>query len=107
MPKPTTHAGYFQRYIEQVPENDLITAFKNQSAGIEDFLSTITEEKSAYAYAEGKWSIKELLQHVIDTERIFNYRALCFARGKVPTCPALKKTTMQLIHTPTTEAGKV
>jgi hypothetical protein len=93
MPKPslTTYAPYFQRYVDQVPENDLIPAFNNQTAGIDNFLSTISEEKSAYAYAEGKWSIKELLQHVIDTERIFNYRALCFARGEKANLPGFEE----------------
>lgn len=93
MPKPslTSYAAYFQHYVDQVPENDLIPAFKNQTAGIQEFLSSITEEKSAYAYAEGKWSIKELLQHVIDTERIFSYRALCFARGEKINLPGFEE----------------
>jgi hypothetical protein len=90
-PSPTSYAVYFQRYVDQVPENDLIPAFKNQTAGIDIFLSSITEEKSAYAYAEGKWSIKELLQHIIDTERIFNYRALCFARGEKANLPGFEE----------------
>ncbi len=90
-PSPNSYAPYFQRYVDQVPETDLITAFKNQRAGIQDFLGTIAEEKSAYAYAEGKWSIKELLQHVIDTERIFNYRALCFARGEKTNLPGFEE----------------
>ena len=90
-PSPLTYAPYFKRYVELVPENDLIPAFRNQTAGIQEFLSNITEEKSAYAYAEGKWSIKELLQHVIDTERIFNYRALCFARGEKTNLPGFEE----------------
>ena len=90
-PSPTTYAPYFKRYVDQVPENDLIPAFNNQTAGIQEFLSSITEEKSAYAYAEGKWSIKELLQHVIDTERIFSYRALCFARGEKTNLPGFEE----------------
>ena len=89
MPKPSTnsYAPYFQRYIDQVPETDLNAAFQNQAARLNDFLNTITEEKSAYAYAEGKWTIKELLQHIIDAERIFAYRALCFARGEKISLP--------------------
>ena len=90
-PSPASYAVYFQRYIDLVPETDLVAAFKNQTAGVEDFLKTITEEKSAYAYAEGKWSIKELLQHVIDAERIFNYRALCFARGEKANLPGFEE----------------
>lgn len=90
-PSPTTYFSYFKRYVDQVPEEDLMTAFKNQTAGLEKFLNSISEEKSNYAYAEGKWTIKELLQHVIDTERIFNYRALCFARGDEQGLPGFEE----------------
>jgi uncharacterized damage-inducible protein DinB len=90
-PSPTTYVSYFQRYIDQVPEEDLMTAFKNQTAGLEKFLSSISEEKSNEAYAAGKWTIKELLQHVIDTERIFNYRALCFARSEQQNLPGFEE----------------
>ena len=90
-PSPTSYPGYFQKYIDQVPENDLTLAFKNQTPGIETFLQTITEEKSMYAYAEGKWTLKELLQHIIDTERILAYRALCFARGEKQNLPGFEE----------------
>jgi len=86
-PSPDTYFNYFKRYIDLVPEEDLMTGFCNQTASIEPFLRNITEDQSNYAYAEGKWTIKELLQHVIDTERIFNYRALCFARGEQQNLP--------------------
>jgi uncharacterized damage-inducible protein DinB len=54
----------------------------------EDFFNSITEEQSTYKYAEGKWSIKEVLQHVIDAERIFAYRSLTFARKDNNTLPS-------------------
>ena len=89
MPKPPTnsYAVYFQRYIDQVPEEDLFKALENQLPLIQQFLSGISEERSTYSYAEGKWTLKALLQHVIDTERIFNYRALCFARKEAASLP--------------------
>ena len=86
-PLPSTHPAYFKKYIDLVPEEDVTSAFRNQSAIITEFLHGITEEKSAYAYAPGKWTIKELLQHMIDTERIFAYRSLCFARKDPNTLP--------------------
>ena len=86
-PSPLTHPGYFQRYISQVQEEDLTIAFKNQLPVITALLQSISEEKSAYAYAPGKWTIKELLQHMIDTERIFAYRSLCFARNDQNSLP--------------------
>lgn len=90
-PSTSTYVSYFQRYVDQVPEEDLFTAFKNQTSQLEGFLKSIAEEKSNYAYAEGKWTIKELLQHIIDTERIFNYRALCLARGEKQNLPGFEE----------------
>ena len=90
MPKPNA-ANYpedFGKYISQVPEEDLSEAFKNQFPKIESFLTEIDEEKSKYSYAPGKWTLKELLQHIIDGERIFNYRALCFARKETISLPS-------------------
>jgi hypothetical protein len=75
---------FYHNYIKQVPESDLMTAFKNQTPVVIQFFQAIPANKIDHAYAEGKWTIKEILQHVIDAERIFSYRALRFAR-KDPT----------------------
>ena len=75
---------FYHNYIKQVQDNDLVTAFKNATPRFIDFLDKIPPDKIDYAYAEGKWTIKEMLQHIIDAERIFSYRALRFAR-KDPT----------------------
>ncbi len=89
MPKPNVndYPAYFGRYIDQVTEDDLALAIKNQLIMLPVFLHSISEDKSTYAYAEGKWSIKELWQHIIDAERIFNYRALCIARKETISLP--------------------
>jgi hypothetical protein len=92
-PSPTTYPEYFKRYVDQVPEEDLSTAFSNQLSVINKLLNSITEEKSMYAYDTGKWSLKELLQHMIDTERIFNYRALCIARKETVSLPGFDENT--------------
>jgi DinB superfamily len=86
-PLPETYFPYFKRYVDQVPEEDLTTAFDNQLPVITSFLNSITEEKSTYAYDTGKWTLKELLQHMTDTERIFNYRALAIARKEAASLP--------------------
>lgn len=95
MPKPPVGnpPSYFQRYIDQVSEDDLKLAFKNQLPVITPLLLGITEEKSTYAYAAGKWTIKELLLHMTDTERIFTYRALCFARKETASLPGFDEDT--------------
>ncbi len=84
----TTYPENFQRYIDQVKEGDLKTALKSQMPAAEAFLQSISEEFSNRRYAEGKWTIKELLQHVIDAERVFAYRALCLARKDEQTLPS-------------------
>jgi uncharacterized damage-inducible protein DinB len=86
MPRPDLNRvpEFYHNYINQVPDNDLMIAFKNQTSVVIDFFHSIPADKIDYAYAEGKWTIKETLQHVIDAERVFCYRALRFAR-KDPT----------------------
>jgi hypothetical protein len=90
MPKPNVadYPEYFGKYINQVDEEDLTDGFKNQFSKIDKFLRSIDEEKANYAYAPSKWTLKELLQHIIDTERVFDYRALCFARNEKLSLPS-------------------
>ncbi|MEO7767711.1 MAG: DinB family protein, partial [Ferruginibacter sp.] len=88
---PTSLPGYFQRYLDQVKEKDLVAAFSNQSQVIKDFLPSISEEKSMFSYAAGKWTLKEMLQHVMDAERIFAYRALSFARKDNASLPGFEE----------------
>jgi hypothetical protein len=85
---PTNTPGYFKVYTDLVEEKNLAAAFTNQSLVIRYLLPSITEEKSTYAYAPGKWSLKEMLQHLADAERIFTYRAVCFARKESQTLPS-------------------
>ena len=94
MPKPIegTYPPYFQNYINQVPEEDVMTAVENQQSVIDHFFDGISEEKSTYAYDEGKWTLKELLQHVIDTERIFIFRSLAFARKEKQSLPGFDES---------------
>jgi len=87
-PSPTTYPEYFQRYINQVKEDDLKLAFKNQMPAAEIFFQSIGEEFSKKKYAEDKWTIKEVLQHLIDAERVFSYRAMCFARKEHQVLPS-------------------
>jgi hypothetical protein len=79
--KPTTELlDYFKFYIDQVSEDELIEAFNSNLEETIKFFQTISEEKGNFVYEENKWSIKEVLCHIIDVERIFAYRALRFSR---------------------------
>ena len=93
MPKPIAadYPEYFGKYISQVTEEDLYDAFKIQLPKIESFLHGVDEEKANFAYAHGKWTLKQLLQHMIDGERIFGYRALCFARKETVSLPSFEE----------------
>lgn len=80
-PAATETAPYYFRYIDLVPEGDIVPLLERQLAETGTFLSDISEEQSMHSYAPGKWTIRQLLNHVSDTERVFVYRALWFARG--------------------------
>lgn len=86
-PTPSEYAPFYQRYIEAIPHKNLFEAFAAQQPIIDQFFDQVSEEKSLFAYAEGKWSIRCMMQHIIDTERIFSYRALAFARGESQSLP--------------------
>ncbi len=89
MAKPlvNTYPEFYSNYINLVEEADLIEALTAQTALVDFFFIEIEEEKSCLNYAPGKWTLKELLQHIIDTERIFIYRALCIARMEKQSLP--------------------
>lgn len=83
------YAPYFGRYIELVKNNGktIVENLKETQQDFENVLRNIPQEKQNYAYAKGKWTLKELMQHIIDTERIFCYRALSFARKDSTALP--------------------
>lgn len=72
---------FYKNYVKQVEETDLIQALRISGHRTLELLHTIPDAKSDFRYAEGKWTIRELLCHMIDAERIFAYRALRFARN--------------------------
>lgn len=86
-PKPNDYPAFYETYIRLVPDDDLVTAMKASLEQLDSDLSGIPHAKQDHAYTEGKWSIKQLIQHAIDTERIFAYRALCIARGEGQPLP--------------------
>jgi len=80
---PNEYHSYFKIYIDDLASNgkSIIENLIETGNHLEQFATTISKEKELYVYAEGKWTFKQLLVHVIDTERIFNYLALRFARN--------------------------
>ncbi len=80
-PRADEYDVYYERYVSLVAGEDIISALQNQITNTLDLLGKIDAEKADFRYADGKWSVKELVGHVVDTERIFAYRALRIARG--------------------------
>ena len=76
-----------QAYIALVPEEDVLSAMEQQSSATQKILASLDEAKASYRYAPGKWSIKELVGHLADAERVLSYRALAVARGETQPLP--------------------
>jgi uncharacterized damage-inducible protein DinB len=80
-PAPDEHAPYYSRYIDLVPQGDVLEFLERQAEEFAAFLRAIPAGLHEHRYAEGKWSVKEVVGHLSDAERIFAYRALRFGRG--------------------------
>lgn len=72
---------YMRSYVQLIPEGDIIQILNGQIASTQEIFSAVTEKQAEYSYAEGKWTLSEVLGHLTDTERIMNYRILRIARG--------------------------
>jgi hypothetical protein len=86
-PSPETYPPYYGTYIGQVPGDDalpVLTAARDTTAR---FLAAVPESRAGYRYAEGKWSVREIIGHLSDAERIFAYRMLRFARADATPLP--------------------
>lgn len=80
-PETTEFAPYYNNYISQIEGDNVMPVLNSQVAEIRSMFADVPEEKGTFAYAEGKWTIKELLSHLIDGERMFAYRVLRISRG--------------------------
>ncbi|MGB5369322.1 MAG: DinB family protein [Flavobacteriaceae bacterium] len=78
---------YYQTYIDKLNDVDLMVMMQNQLGNFPEFISSIPDEKWTYAYGLDKWTIAEVLLHVLDTERVFQYRALRFGRNDSTPIP--------------------
>ena len=90
-PQTTEHPPYFSRYIDLVPEDDIAGTLEAQGRETGALLAKVSEEKAAFRYAPGKWSIKQVVGHVTDGERVFAYRLMCIARGESKSLPGFEE----------------
>jgi hypothetical protein len=90
-PEASEYAPFYAGYVAAVPEPDVLSALRDSGTEITAALAAIPESRGGFRYADGKWSIRELIGHVIDAERIFTYRALRLARGDSTPLPAFEE----------------
>jgi hypothetical protein len=94
IPRQEELTPYYQSYLKYIPaDSDLLSLIKEQATSTQHFISSIPKEKETYAYANGKWMLKEIIGHLCDTERILSYRALRFSRGDRTPLPGYDENT--------------
>jgi hypothetical protein len=86
-PTESDYAPPHAAYVALVPEDDVLSAMEQQSSVMQKVLASLDEARAAQRYGEGKWSIKEVIGHIADAERIIGYRALAVARGEQQPLP--------------------
>ena len=80
---------YYQGYIDLIKGDDIFRILFEQNLESQNILNSFSESKGNYKYAEGKWTVKEVVGHMMDVERIFAYRALAIARGETKPLPGM------------------
>lgn len=88
-PEPTEYEPYYGLYIDQVPEGNVVELLESELEAMLGLLRAIPADREPFRYAEGKWSIREVVGHLIDTERTFGHRALVFARRDPARLPGI------------------
>ena len=88
--KSDEYPAIFENYIDTI-KGDVIQELKEQIESFPAFIRSIPEEKGKYSYAEGKWTVKQILCHIIDTERVMTYRALRFGRNDMTALAAFEQ----------------
>lgn len=85
--EPSEYGEYYGRYVSKSNGEYILNQFSSNSYAMINVLKSVSEKKASYRYEPGKWSIKEVIGHITDTERVMSYRALSFARGETQPLP--------------------
>jgi hypothetical protein len=91
-PEADEYAPFYAGYVARVTEDDILGVLAAQKDDIGTLARSLPEAKQSYRYAEGKWTIGEVLSHLIDGERVFGYRAFCFSRGEQAPLPSFDES---------------
>ncbi|MCU0404429.1 MAG: DinB family protein [Chitinophagaceae bacterium] len=89
MPRPLSseYHTFYKTYIDKVEGEDVVSVLESSIQPLEEWLNSLKEADLLFSYAPGKWTIGQVLQHIIDTERVFSYRAMCIGRGEKQPLP--------------------
>ncbi|MGQ9642308.1 MAG: DinB family protein [Ignavibacterium sp.] len=90
-PAKTDYAEYYQKYIDLIEGDDIIHILLSLNNEASDVFNSFPQSKGDFSYAEGKWTVKEVAGHMMDTDRIFAYRALAIARGEKQPFPSFNQ----------------
>jgi hypothetical protein len=90
-PEPTEFAEFYANYVSKVPGTDVLGVLESQRLQMQHLFAGRSERDGGFRYAPGKWTVKEVLGHITDTERIFTYRALRIARGDQTPLPGFEQ----------------
>ncbi|MEO1021179.1 MAG: DinB family protein [Bacteroidota bacterium] len=88
-PKSSEYSHFYSTYVQLVHKRNILDTLNEQMHELYTFANTLPGEKALFAYQEGKWTPKEIIGHMIDTERVFAFRALAFARGDQASYPGM------------------
>lgn len=92
-PESTEYASFYASYVDKVEQEDMLQAMIVGFSACLELCSTLSEEQATYRYAPGKWSIKEVIGHLIDSERVFSFRAMSIARGEKGSLPGFDENS--------------
>jgi len=90
-PGPEDAAAYYSQYVDLVPEGDVVEMLAGGVAELRSVLRDLGPERETYRYAPGKWTVRDLVGHVLDTERVFGFRAFHIARGDPSSLPSMEQ----------------
>lgn len=90
-PAPDEHAEYYSRYVELVPDGDIVETLMHQLGDTLALLQSVPEDRETFRYAPGKWSIREVVGHLLDVERVMAYRALHISRADGADIPGMEQ----------------
>jgi len=90
-PADSEYAPFFRTYVNLVPEDDILPVLETQVDRLRVVIAAVTPDRETFAYAPSKWTIRQVIGHLADAERVFGFRAFCFSRGDHSPLPGFEE----------------